>query len=311
MIDITFKCRGNSYEFQLESYNQLIVSRGMNLYLSLFERFNDLNAIKYDDYIGNLFESSIIVNGKKITKSNVLFIDFSNPDAILKNLSFDKTSIIRKNYINDLSSSIKEDDYEKLINQIQKIVDNSNVELTSKEPVIEKIFDLFYEGSNKSIEDLLTNYSTFVDHITKFRNENEGIFIFILTDSFHKYLDIKSLKNISNLFILDRCTDVNKFSNNFLHFNEEIVVIEKSNLVTSIVNNWPSEISETSVQLLLQKYFSICMCGKINDLEQIEAEAVVLYYTLAKLLEFKPEFIIGEMYIINIEKYTDYIENLV
>lgn len=287
MIDINFTSKGNTFEFKMDKYNQILIANGERLHFSFFERLNDLNAIKYDDYLDTLYDSNIRINGKNINKKDILFIDFSNSDSILRNFSFDKNSIIRKNYISNLTNNLEEENYENLIKEANILISDKSVELVSKEPNIEKVFDLFFEASDKNISSLLLDFNQYIKHILRYKEINDSVQIIILIDSSHKTLNISELLEVEGLYIMDKNINVNTKSKNYILFSDEVTTFEFNNLVDRLNMNWPAEVDNKEITTLLQSYFAIIINNNITELQYISDESSVLYVLLRKIFNLE------------------------
>jgi hypothetical protein len=283
MNNIKFKVINHEHEFIIDKYNQIINPSISGLYISFFERLNDFNSVKYDDYINDMYEGNIYFGNKKASKKDILFIDFSNTDGILKNLSFDKNSIIRKNFITELNNTFEEEKYEKIASSIIDVINNKNINYEHKEPTIEKIFDLFFEATDAKLENMLNNLTSFSQMVKKYKEYNPGTNIFMLTNSQLFNIDIKEFLEIKDLYIFDLNCNFNKYSANFIHFSDMIENFDINNILNRLELNWPTETTNEKLIILLQEKFASILNGTIMMNNNIRDEDYVLFILLCRL----------------------------
>lgn len=287
MNDIKFVFDTEEYQFKLENYNQLMI-KDFDLFSKIMIRFKEFENIKFDDYSLQLLSGSTYLNKLKLTKKNLIVIDLNDFSKIISTLSLEKNSISRMLYQKRFEEKFCENKYDDMVFEIHKSLNiDEEVGFVDKEPNIEKVIDLMF--SLKYKKDQISNIKNLVNIINEYLKLNEQLHAIIIIDSSIKLFDYEKLLNKSNITIIDTCFDLNVHSESLIMFNNEITNISLENLITRIIFNWPEQINEKQVRILLLTYLRFILNEEIYLFDKPTDNLILIYVITRKLLDLNVE----------------------
>ncbi len=95
-------------EFDVEQYNQLVIDNH-RLFLKAMIRLKNLEGEKFDDFYQEKYKGDTYLFGQKVTSKNLFVLDLNDFSKLINNLSFHKSSILRKSFYKDINELINED----------------------------------------------------------------------------------------------------------------------------------------------------------------------------------------------------------
>lgn len=284
MDDFVAEFNDEVISFSLEQYNQLYVGNTEN-FLKTMIRLKNLEGEKFDDHFQNKYKGNTYLFSQKITKSNTLVLDLNDFSKLILNLSFHKTSIIRRIYIDELLKNSSEESIISKVNELMEEFDLVNsVALEEKDISLEKMFDALYTGYVSTEIDYLKDTSIITELLLDLINRLEIKNVLLIVDSSIKFFDIKPLIDDERIIILDTNIQYNANSNNIILFNSEIDTISIHHLVEKVIFHWPVEIGKEGVLSLIQIYLHIILNDELYNLDNPSENLICLYIIIRKQL---------------------------
>lgn len=297
MNDIELYFGTEVLSFELENYNQLFIN-DYKTFFKIMIKLKEYEGIKFDDYTNDKYKGNIILFGQKKTKKNLLVIDLNDFSKIIENLTYTKTSLLRKIYIDTLNREIDEQKVEDLMFELESILKvTENIEFGYKEPTIEKVLDFFFSLHAKEDNDLLNEPGKLPQIIRSYLDLFEDINAVIIIDSSINIMDYNEFLKDERVTLIDSCLDINENSENILYItNENVENVSLENLINRIELNWPIPITKDSINALLTTYLKIILNDQLYLYNKPSANLLCLYIIVRKTLNLEQS--------LSIEKYS-------
>lgn len=285
MNDVKLEFTDEIIEFGIEQYNQL-VSLNHRLFLKTMIRLKNLEGEKFDDHYNEIYKGNSYLYNQKLTSKNIFVLDLNDFSKLILNLSFHKSSIIKKSFHKDLNEFLNEDNvYLKIIDLMKEFDINDEVTLNYKDIGFDKIFDTFYSGqiSADYIDNTDIITKLIIDYLDKYEIPNA----FIIVDSSIKFFDLEPLIKDERIIILDTNVQFNTNTSNLILFGDTVESYAINDLSEKIEFMWPSEISQEKIMSLLQVYLHMVLNDEINILTHPSDNLICLYIIVRKMLSLK------------------------
>lgn len=309
MNDIKLEFLESNITFDIEQYNQLHVVDTKN-FLKTMIRLKNLEGDKFDEHYQNKYKGNSYLFDQKLNSKNILILDLNDFSKIINNLSFHKSSIIRKLYYHDMMTYVDEDSVEAKVLELLDVFDYSDdITLIDKEIGREKIFDTLFSGylSSNYLDSTTELTELVIEYIDTFELTNA----ILIVDSSIKFFDLEPLIKDERIIIFDTNIQYNKNTSNIIVFGSEVENYNIGNIIEKIEFHWPDEIEIKSINSLLQVCWHIILNDEIENLDYPSDNLLCLYIIIRKLLNL-PITINREIsFYSKSQKITNYInENL-
>lgn len=277
----------DSLIIDIEQYNQIYINHYYTFFKFLM-KLKEFEEEKFDEYHNEKFKAELFLANQKKTKKDLLVIDLNNFSKIISNLTFEKNSLLRKVYLKKLYEQLDDNAIEKLNFDVENLFKiNNNLEFDYKYPSFEKIIEIFFTVHFKEQNNFLKNPNLIISIIKEYLTQTSMECLLII-DSSVKALDYKKLIDDPRILVLDTSIDVNECSSNILLFNKnEIENIKLEDLLRVLKKQWPVNINEEELKILLRTYLRIVLNSEIKLFDSPSSNLIYLYILVKKNLELK------------------------
>ncbi len=263
------------------------------------EKDNKIKIIDYETYL-NFYKyfylkQNLFIQNKEITKKDCIVIDISSVFNILKQMEFNKGTLLYE-YIsliyNEVHLEDKQPFYYEYLNQIEILKDklNSDFEIIPEENLDKVVLQNI--DININLDSLLSNFNCILNKIL-LENINKTYIIF--HDS--KLIEIKPESDNYYLFDVNQFLDIKEYN---LLVTKNVNEFNLNSLVNYIESIWPINYEENEICFLLEHYFKYLIY--LKDISIFNEKLYLIGIILNKIYNLQQKLYCTNLNINNIIK---------